>query len=111
MEKGSTAGEAQVLQEIHHEVGIIEGNQHTTRTLHDQPFGFGKQRSLDRAEPNANPIPFCRQVRRGGLGETIRLRDFVLGFERRESAHRVAICSLARAGLNRLPVNGFERGT
>ena len=33
--------EAQVLHEVHHEIGIIEWNQHAPCALHDQPFRVG----------------------------------------------------------------------
>ena len=107
-----TTGKPKYFKEIHHEIGIIEGNQHPARTLDNQPlrlrdpmaFWIASSRNLN-AHSTLPPSAASR------LRQEPRLRNFILqaGERRRIMRTMYDLRSLARTGLNRLPVHPVER--
>lgn len=103
-------GKAEMRHEIGHELGGIDGDESAAGAFDDEIFMWGDLREADFAEFDTHASALGGEMRRNGRREAVRFGKSARAREIRKAHHSSAISAFARAGLDRFPVDGVERG-
>ena len=89
---------------------LIDGDEDAAGAFNDEPIIVKAGRQGDAIEIDLGAGPTRGEIGRNGRNKFVDFVERAVGADARETHHGDAIGAFERAGLNRLPVDGVERG-